>query len=340
MGYGNGVFDVAVPAQHTDPRGVSAPNPSVPFGSYNPDRDGFRQSAGSLRLGWRPAGDWRVELLGLQSTGLSGLDDGPGANARAELLNEILQPACPIQTCRLRNPFVFPDRPDDRAVILDLDAIDQAGKVYHVEMQTTAEANLRKRMMFVWSAVYRHQLAQGDGFAKLAPVISVWICERAVAVDAELSPRARPWHTRWLVQEELSHATFLDDFDLHIVELDRFRRDGPCAPSTRWQQFLANAETWATVPTGLESPLLEKAMNVLDRINAHHRDVYEARLNEERRRIDQEEALAEALAAKERAEAAKESAEAAKERAEAANAAKDAEIAQLLAQLRARDSES
>ena len=87
------------------------------------------------------------------------------------------------------------------------------------------------------------------------------------------------------------------------------------------------------MPTGLESPLLEKAMNVLDRINTHHRDVYEARLNEERRRIDQEEALAEALAAKERAEAAK-------ERAEAANAAKDAQIAQLLAQLRARDSES
>jgi vitamin B12 transporter len=90
MGYGNGVFDVAVQAQHTDTRGVSATNPSVPFGSYNPDRDGFRQSAGSLRLGWRPAGDWRVELLGLQSTGLSGLDDGPGANARAELLNEIV----------------------------------------------------------------------------------------------------------------------------------------------------------------------------------------------------------------------------------------------------------
>jgi vitamin B12 transporter len=90
MGYGHGVFDLAVQAQHTDTRGVSATNPSVPFGSYNPDRDGFRQSAGSLRLGWRPAGDWRVELLGLQSTGLSGLDDGPGANARAELLNEIV----------------------------------------------------------------------------------------------------------------------------------------------------------------------------------------------------------------------------------------------------------
>jgi predicted transposase/invertase (TIGR01784 family) len=268
----------------------------------------------------------------------------------------------------LRNPFVFPDRPEERAIILDLDAVDEAGKVYHVEMQTTAEANLRKRMMFVWSAVYRHQLAQGEGFGKLAPVISVWFCDRNVVAAEELSARPAPWHTRWLVQEELSHARFLDDFDLHIVELDRFRQQGPCVPSTRWQQFLANAETWAEVPPGLESPLLEKAMNVLDRINTRHRDVYEARLNEERRRIDQEEALAAALAAKERAEAAKEKAEAAKEkaetakekaetasaakdaelaeakeRAEAAEAAKaesDARIAQLLAQLRAQGAES
>ncbi|RVU45175.1 TonB-dependent receptor domain-containing protein [Rubrivivax rivuli] len=90
VGYGERVFDVAVQAQHTDTRGISATNPNVPFGSYNPDRDGFRQSGGSLRLGWRPAGDWRVELLGLHSTGLTRIDDGPGADARAELLNEIV----------------------------------------------------------------------------------------------------------------------------------------------------------------------------------------------------------------------------------------------------------
>lgn len=90
VGFGNGVFDVAVQAQHTDTRGVSATNPKVPFGNHNPDRDGFRQSAGSLRLGWRPGADWRVELLALDSTGLSRIDDGPGADARAELHNRLL----------------------------------------------------------------------------------------------------------------------------------------------------------------------------------------------------------------------------------------------------------
>lgn len=90
VGFGNGVVDVAVQAQHTDTSGISATNPSAPFGNYNPDRDGFRQNAGSLRLGWRPGADWRVELLALQSTGLTRIDDGPGADARAELENRLL----------------------------------------------------------------------------------------------------------------------------------------------------------------------------------------------------------------------------------------------------------
>ena len=90
VGFGNGVVDVAAQVQHTDTRGVSATNPKVPFGNYNPDRDGFRQNAGSLRLGWRPGADWRVEVLALQSTGLTRIDDGLGADARAELENRLV----------------------------------------------------------------------------------------------------------------------------------------------------------------------------------------------------------------------------------------------------------
>jgi vitamin B12 transporter len=85
VSFGNGVFDVAAQVQHVDDKGVSATNSKVPFGSYNPDRDGFRQAGGSVRLGWRPVADWRVEALALQSHGKTAIDDGPGADARAAL---------------------------------------------------------------------------------------------------------------------------------------------------------------------------------------------------------------------------------------------------------------
>jgi len=88
--WGDGRFDAAAQVQRTEVSGLSATNPSVPFGSYNPDNDGFRQTAGSLRLGWQPLADWRVELLTLQSRGTTQLDDGPGADARARLKNDIV----------------------------------------------------------------------------------------------------------------------------------------------------------------------------------------------------------------------------------------------------------
>lgn len=94
VGFGNGVVDVAAQVQHTQTRGFSAANPREPFGSYNDDRDGFRQDGGSLRVGVQPFAntafaDWRIEMLLLQSKGLTDLDDGPGASARARLANTV-----------------------------------------------------------------------------------------------------------------------------------------------------------------------------------------------------------------------------------------------------------
>ncbi len=88
--FGSGAFDAAVQLQRTVQTGVSASNPKVLFDQYNDDRDGFRQTGGSLRLGWQPLADWRFELLTLQSRGETQLDDGPGADARARLTNGVV----------------------------------------------------------------------------------------------------------------------------------------------------------------------------------------------------------------------------------------------------------
>ncbi len=89
--WGQGPFDAALQLQHTETAGFSATNPNALFGSYNADRDGLRQSGGSLRLGWQIAPDWRVEALALQSNGRTGYDDGPGADAQAGLRNSLQQ---------------------------------------------------------------------------------------------------------------------------------------------------------------------------------------------------------------------------------------------------------
>jgi vitamin B12 transporter len=87
--WGDGRFDLAAQLQRTLTSGVSATNPNVPFGSYNADDDGFRQTGGSLRAGWQLLPDWRLDALALQSRGETQIDDGPGADARALLTNKV-----------------------------------------------------------------------------------------------------------------------------------------------------------------------------------------------------------------------------------------------------------
>ena len=89
LAFGGGAFDGAFQLVHTGTKGFSATNPNARFGTFNADDDGFRQTAGSFRLGWQLNPDWRVEGFALESHGRTQYDDGPGADARANLRNGV-----------------------------------------------------------------------------------------------------------------------------------------------------------------------------------------------------------------------------------------------------------
>jgi vitamin B12 transporter len=77
----------SVQLQALDDDGRSATNPRVPFGAYNGDTDGFRQRSANARVGLALPAGWRLDGTALESRGESQYDDGPGADARARLLN-------------------------------------------------------------------------------------------------------------------------------------------------------------------------------------------------------------------------------------------------------------
>lgn len=84
VAFGDGTFDGAVQVQALDTRGFSATNPRVQFGNFNPDRDGFRQNGGTVRLGAKLGTNWRLDGTLLESHGTVQFDDGPGADSRAK----------------------------------------------------------------------------------------------------------------------------------------------------------------------------------------------------------------------------------------------------------------
>jgi predicted transposase/invertase (TIGR01784 family) len=211
-----------------------------------------------------------------------------------DLLNSVLRPARPVVEVQLLNPVLSPKTHDGRLVIVDLVAIDDRGAHVQVEMQTTAGAHLRKRMLHGWASLYARQLSAGQGFDALRPVISLWFCDRDV-LPPPPPVRARPFHARFEVAEVDGGPTFLDHFSLHVVELSRFRAATTApSPEDRWLHFLAEAEGWRAVPPLLHSSPLEAAMTLLEsiRANPEERAIYEAYCKQEAIRITAENALA------------------------------------------------
>ncbi len=91
--FGQGAFDGSAQVVHTTTRGFSATNERARFGSFDPDADGFVQNSGTLQLGWRLGGGWRLDTRALRSDGTTRIDDGPGADSRAALRSEVLSVA-------------------------------------------------------------------------------------------------------------------------------------------------------------------------------------------------------------------------------------------------------
>ncbi|MDP2256802.1 MAG: TonB-dependent receptor [Polaromonas sp.] len=60
-----------------DEKGFSATNSRVPFGSHNPDRDGFEQRSLNASMAWKLAPGWRLNAHALGARGDSQFDNGP-----------------------------------------------------------------------------------------------------------------------------------------------------------------------------------------------------------------------------------------------------------------------
>ena len=155
--FGEGGFDAALQVQHTETRGFSATNPNVPFGSFNEDRDGFDQNAGTLRLGWRVNPDWRLDALALQSEGVTRLDDGAGgADARARLRNTVqsLQAAGRVAG-DWRSRLAFGRSTDVYDTLASDSAFPALGAIGTVQKQLTWENTLPTRAGTVLALVER-----------------------------------------------------------------------------------------------------------------------------------------------------------------------------------------
>ncbi len=86
LSFGEGPWSGAAQVSHVENAGFSTTNPRS--SSFDPDRDGFRQNAGSARLGLKLGGDWQAGASVMQSYGKGRYDDGLGTDTRDKTLSQ------------------------------------------------------------------------------------------------------------------------------------------------------------------------------------------------------------------------------------------------------------
>ncbi len=126
-----------------------------------------------------------------------------------------------VEEITILNPELPTDYPGDRRSYLDLRAVDEAGKIFHVEIQVAHQSSFVKRSLYYLSGLIRDQLKSGDPYSNLRPVYQVNI------VDFDLIP-IQNYHSKFKLREE-SHPeiTLSDELEVHFLELLKMPKGQP-----------------------------------------------------------------------------------------------------------------
>jgi predicted transposase/invertase (TIGR01784 family) len=120
--------------------------------------------------------------------------------------------------------------------ILDIKAVDEKGTWYDIEMQLAEQGYYDKRAFYYWAKVYSDQIESGDDFDLLRKTIAINILDFNYLNEEN-------FHNVYKVYNESSRKEFSDIFQMHFIELNKFKKDfGDLNTALdRWTAFLSRA---------------------------------------------------------------------------------------------------
>lgn len=228
-----------------------------------------------MQLGIDPRVDYACKLM---------LGSPDHSAVTVHFLNAMLRPNVPVVEVQILNPLVGKDRSEDKIVILDILAIDQAGRRFNIEMQTRLPLSFSNRLLYYNCLNFSRQIHEGEGYDVLSPAISICLLDRRMFVQNVTGPR---WHHSFRLRcDQDVELVLTDDFEFHIFELPNFR---PSVDNIRklpddekWLYLFTNAATMDPVELAdmLDAPAYREAIGVLQMISKSPEDLqyYEDRL--------------------------------------------------------------
>jgi len=194
-----------------------------------------------------------------------------------------------IAELTLLSPLNLKEFHDDKFTIVDVKAVDGAGRRFTIEMQANQEASFAKRLAYYLALLYTGQLRETQGFDQLNPSYGIAI------LDFVMFDGLDRFQSAFQFREKDTGLLLPDLMELHFVELPKFRTR-PRRLQTRlekWLHIIRFGEMYAgskPLPDDLQSDKeLVMAVKELKRVNSDERTraILEQRDKEERIRITQ-----------------------------------------------------
>ena len=166
---------------------------------------------------------------------------------------EIIDPYLPSRVSYLKDSY------------LDVKAKLALGQTVIIEMQVLNVASFAKRVIYNAAKTYSTQLARGDGYFRLKPVIALTI------TDFEMFDNDREVISHFVFKEKQRLFDYVDpEIELIFIELPKFNKkiDELETLTDKWVYFMKNAPSLEVVPQTMETVSeIQQAFAIADETN-------------------------------------------------------------------------
>ena len=168
------------------------------------------QGAPTVVLGIKPTVDFAFKrIFGTRENTL----------ALVGLTNAVLAPDEQIVEVEILNPFNSQEFAEQKVIVLDIRARDEAGRWLNIEMQVDVVAGLKERLAYYACSLYTEQLTQGEKYCRLRPAIS--ICFLGSVLFGGISTA----HHRFRLADLDEGRVLTEAVEVHTVELTKYNLD-------------------------------------------------------------------------------------------------------------------
>ena len=113
---------------------------------------------------------------------------------------------------------LLPEKIDDKLGILDVKVSLNDGTLVDVEMQNLNHGFIEKRMTYYLSQLYTSELTKGKKYSELNKAIVIAI------LNFDYFEELKEYHTIWKMTETSNKNKFLEEQEIHFIELPKFLR--------------------------------------------------------------------------------------------------------------------